>query len=69
MTDQFWHRNHEAQRFDYSDGESSLLNHEYPVPREEFELCGRYCDVGTLIGEGRFNVESDMFCYHYRRRK
>jgi putative sugar O-methyltransferase len=65
---QFWHRNHEVRRFAFADGTSTMLNREYPVPPERFDLCGRYCDVGSVLGNGRLDLKSDMYCYYYRRR-
>lgn len=68
ITEQFWHRNHEVWRNEFDNGERSLVNGEYPIPPESFERVTRYCDIGTLMREGRIDYLSDMFWYHYRRR-
>lgn len=65
----FWHRNHEARRFTFADGTTSLLNHEYPVCEEKFERIVRYCDAASLVRADRLNREGDMFWYYYRSRQ
>lgn len=64
----FWHRNHEWTRFEFDDGTTSLINAEYPVPEDEFELVVRYADVGPLVRVDRLDHDTDMFWYYYRRR-
>jgi len=66
---QFWHRNHEVRCLTFVNGASSLPNREYPVQRDRFELCGRYCDIGSVLADERIDLKSDMYCYHYRRRQ
>lgn len=66
--DAVFHRNREAVRTEFEDGTSSLLNGEYPVPPEAFELIVRYCDVGRIMSSGRLNFDADMFWYLYSRR-
>jgi len=68
ISNQFWHRNHEFRTNDYGAGERSLANREYPVPLDDFDLVSRYLDIGPLIGEGHVDFDSDMMCYHYRRK-
>jgi len=64
----FFHRNAESSRVPLDDGETSLVNSEYPIPEDEFELVVRYCDVGRLMAAGRLNFDRDMYWYLYRRR-
>jgi hypothetical protein len=61
-----WHRNHEAWRNDFEGGSASLINREYPIS-PDFEEIVRYCDPAGLMGHGRLDYDSDMFCYYYRR--
>lgn len=65
----FWHRNHEARRFEFDDGTTTLLNQEYPIPREQFEEVLRYADVTSLVRADRLERQGDMYWYYYRRRK
>lgn len=62
-----WHRNHETIRVPFEGGTRSLVNAEYPIPRDRFPRVLRYCDVGSLIHRGRVNFNSDMFWYFCQR--
>lgn len=64
----FWHRNHESRRFQFTENTTSLLNHEYPIPKDKFDEIIRYCDAGPLVRADRLNRESDMYWYYYRSR-
>ena len=64
----FWHRNHEAIRFEFEGNTTSMLAHEYPVPENEFVRVARYPDVGPFVRADRLDHDSDMFWYYYRRR-
>lgn len=64
----FWHMNHEFIRNEYSDGSSSLVNSEYNISRDKFQRLFRYIDSGHAIYEGGFNINSDIYCYLYKRR-
>jgi hypothetical protein len=63
----FWHRNHEFHRLTFSDGTTSLLNREYPVPAE-FELIARYGDLAAWVRTDRLSRSGDLFWYAYRAR-
>lgn len=64
----FYHRNAESSRLALDDGTMSLVNAEYPVPADEFELVARYADISRMMCSGRLNFDMDMYWYHYRRR-
>jgi hypothetical protein len=65
----FWHRNHEVRRNPIDDGTTTLINREYPVDREQFHEVMRYCDVARLVGHDRKKIDSDMYCYYFRRKE
>ena len=67
-TEYFWHMNHEFVRNSFGDGTASLLNAEYPVAEDEFQLLVRGIDVGHPVSKGKFNYDSDIYFYTYKRR-
>jgi hypothetical protein len=66
-TKAFWHRNHEVIRNPFDDGSESLVNREYPVPRDRFRLVVRDHDVARLVGHCNSTVTGDMVWYHFQR--
>lgn len=63
----FWHRNHEVRRNPFEDGSVSLVNAEYPIPRDEFRQLVRHCDISRVVGHDRSTIKNDMFWYYYQR--
>lgn len=63
----FFHMNHERDRNYFDDGSTSLLNREYPIPRDSFRQLVRYPDVGHLIFLRTLDIDSDIFFYLYQR--
>jgi putative sugar O-methyltransferase len=63
-----WHRNHEVRRNPFEDGTISLINREYPIDAEQFDLLVRYCDIERLIGNSLSTSKNDMVWYFYRRK-
>ena len=69
VSDAFWHMNHEYVRNAFEDGTSSLVNSEYPVPEEEFELVVRYIDALNAVWQGAFEPGYDIYGYYYARKR
>lgn len=63
----FFHANHEYVRNYFKGGSASLLNNEYPIPSNQFELVVRYPDICHNIFQGTFDYNSDIFWYFYRK--
>jgi hypothetical protein len=64
----FWHRNHEVHRNPFEDGSTSLVNRDYPIDADQFQLVARYYDVSGLIRDDRSSIKNDMYWYYYRRK-
>ena len=64
----FWHMNHEYVRNEFEDGTASLVNGEYPVPEESFDLVVRYIDALNAAWQGVFEPGYDIYGYYYTRR-
>ena len=65
----FFHANHEFIRNEFEGGSASLLNREYPIPSDQFELVVRYPEICHSILQGHFDCHSDIFWYFYRRKQ
>ena len=63
-----FHMNHDVFPNVYSDGESSLLGYEYPIPEEDFLLLFRYPDMGHMLTKGGVDYYMDIFLYLYKRK-
>ena len=59
--------NHDRVRNRFSDGETSLLGHEYPVPLDRFALLYRYPDLFHMTNRGFLDFGSETFAYLYGR--
>lgn len=64
----FFHMNHDGNRLKFESSVAGALGREYPVPKNEFTLLFRYPDLAHLLGEGRLNLDSDIFMYLYARK-
>jgi len=64
----FWHMNHEYRRNVFEDSTTSLLNGEYPVPDEKFDLVIRYIDALNAAYKGIFDRGYDIYGYYYTRK-
>jgi putative sugar O-methyltransferase len=63
----FWHMNHEHTRVNFEDG-TSLLNNEYPVPNDKFQLVSRNIEALNAAWKGIFEPGYDIYSYYYRRK-
>ena len=63
----FFHWNHERIRNSFEDGGTSLLAHEYPMPRDKYTLVFRYPEMMHMLFRGCIDLEADTFIYLYRR--
>lgn len=64
----FFHMNHDIYPNVYSNNRRGLLGHEYPVPKDKFNLLFRYPDVGHMLHRGRVDYNMDIFLYLYGRK-
>jgi hypothetical protein len=67
VSEAIWHRNHETRRNPFPDNETSLLNREYPIDLNRFQLVARHCDIERVIGHAMALDKNDMYWYYYRR--
>lgn len=65
----FWHMNHEYLRIEFEDGTKSLVNSEYPVNVDEFDLLLRYIDALNAAWQGVFDLGYDIYGYYYQKRE
>jgi len=67
----FFHMNHEKFRNLFNNGTKSLINSEYPISENEFDLIFRYPDLGHLIYRGELELDysdvHDIFMYLYKK--
>lgn len=64
-----WHMNHERLRNTYDDGTASLVNSEYPILEDRFDLVVRCIDALNAAWQGAFPRGYDYYSYYYRKRK
>jgi putative sugar O-methyltransferase len=70
-TNYFFHMNHEKIRNNFDDGTQSLLNNEYLLPEDKFDLIFRQADLGHIIYRGEFEINSDIddiFMYLFKKK-
>lgn len=64
----FWHLNSENERNEFEDGTKSLLNKEYPIDGEKFDLITRSVNNLNAIGwQEEWSISND-YSYYYKRK-
>lgn len=64
----FFHLNHEIYPNVFDDGQESLLGHQYPVPKDEFQEIIRYPSLTGMHYMGGFDKRQDGFFYLYQKK-
>ncbi|MEZ6102351.1 MAG: putative sugar O-methyltransferase [Pirellulaceae bacterium] len=62
-----WHRNHEIRRNHLPQGNTTLVNSEYPIPKHDFIQRLRFPDVRRFIVGQSWTLDNDMYWYYFQR--
>lgn len=66
VANSFFHLNHEVNRNEFETGKSSLINKEYPVSDDKFDLITRFPEAINATYKDFFVPGNDIYCYLYR---
>ena len=66
VANSFFHLNHEFNRNKFKSGKSSLINKEYPIPDNKFNLVTRFPNAINSAYKGFSDPGEDTYCYLYK---